>query len=244
MWDFDGDELVFFVVAGIITVLFGGKYFFELLKVSPLVSPLRNRGALLLLPFVCLLVILVVLWSWSDAQTVRGHADYMTMFMAGGGAWVFGSVFKVRLFGISVRDDAVERRNGAAAIVAGGAMVGNTLCYAGSNIGSGPTIWTTIVPAIVASGILSVLWMLIELSTRVSETITIERDVREAWLLAGFLVLAGLNLGWAGAGDFRDWASTMQDFLQRGWPTVPLAFGCALGVRTWKPQCKHVPERN
>jgi hypothetical protein len=243
MWDFDGDEVAFLVFAGIVTLIFGVKYFLELLKVSELVCPFGKRVPLLMLPFFCLLMVLIVLWSWSDVQNVRGHPDYETLFAVGGTAWIFGTAFKLRFFGFTIRDDAVERKNTAVTIVASGAILGHTLCYAGANIGGGPTIWTTIVPAIVASGILAILWMAIEVVTRVSETIAIDRDIPTALVLASFLLLAGLNLGWAASGDFQDWNSTMNDFPRRGWPAVLLAIFCGICIQIWKPRCNLVPNK-
>ncbi|MGD0769173.1 MAG: hypothetical protein ABSB42_13390 [Tepidisphaeraceae bacterium] len=172
---------------------------------------------------------------------MRGHADYMTLFMAGGAAWVFGSVVLMRLMGIGMRDDAIERRNAAAAVVAVGAMVGQTCCYAGSNIGSGPTIWTTILPAVIASGTLMVLWTGIEITTRVSEVVTIDRHLPSALALGAFLVAAGINLGWAMSGDWDSWQTTMIDFARRGWPAVLLAVAAALAIQIGKPRCRLLP---
>jgi hypothetical protein len=139
--------------------------------------------------------------------------------------------------GIGLRDDAIERHNSAASIVAMGAMVGHTFCYAGSNIGSGPTIWTTILPAIIASATLMALWLAVELTTHVSETVTIDRDLSSAWALGGFLALAGLNLGWAMSGDFEGWPETMVDFARRGWPAILLAVAAVFAIQIWKPRC-------
>jgi hypothetical protein len=147
----------------------------------------------------------------------------------------------MRLMGIGMRDDAIERRNAAAAVVAVGAMVGQTCCYAGSNIGIGPTIWTTILPAVIASGTLMVLWTGIEITTRVSEVVTIDRHLPSALALGAFLVAAGINLGWAMSGDWDSWQTTMIDFARRGWPAVLLAVAAALAIQIGKPRCRLLP---
>jgi hypothetical protein len=244
MWDFDGDEIAFFVFAGIVAFILAVKFLREIVTVSTLICPSHRRFPLVISPIICLTIIYFVLQNWSDPQTVRGHADYVSLFMAGGALWVLGSLVLARMMGISARDDAIERRNPAATAVIVGAMLGHTLCYAGSNIGSGSTIWTTLLPAIVASGTLMVLWMLIELVTRVSEAITIDRDISCAFALAGFLVFSGLDLGWAMSGDWHDWQSTLVDFARRGWPAAAFAFAAIFAIQIWKPRCTPLPTRH
>ncbi len=244
MWDFDGDEWAFFVLAGIVAVILAGRYFRDLSAVSQLVCPVAKRLPLLILPIACLLVIFLVLSNWSDPQTVRGHSDYITLFMVGGAPWVFGSSVLTRIMGISLRDDAIERQNTAAAVVACGAMLGQTFCYAGSNIGSGPTIWTTIFPAIIASGTMMVLWTAIELTTHVSEIVTIDRHLLSALALGGFLALAGVDLGWAMSGDWLSWQSTMIDFACRGWPAILFAIAAVPAIQIGKPRCTPLTTRH
>ena len=244
MWDFDGDEWAFFVFAGIVAVILAAKYFRETSSVSRLVCPVQKRLPLVFLPIACLSGILLVLWNWSDPQTVAGHGDYMTLFMVGGALWVFGSPILTRSMGISARDDAIERQNTAAAIVVAGAMVGNARCYAGSNIGSGPTIWTTILPAIIASGTLMILWIGIELTTRLSEVVTIDRHVPSALAACGYLIAAGADLGWAMSGDWENWQATMVDFARRGCPAILFAISAAFAIQIWKPRCTLLPKQH
>jgi uncharacterized membrane protein YjfL (UPF0719 family) len=243
MWDFDGDELAFFVLAGFAAFILVLRYFRDIRTISRLVCPLYKRLPLIFLPIVCLSVIFFVLWKWSDPQTVRGHADYMTLFMAGGALWVFGSLILMRLMGISLRDDAIERQNAAAAVVTAGAIVGHTCCYAGSNVGSGPTIWTTILPAAVASGTLMVLWVAIEITTRVSEVVTIDRHLPSGLVLGGFLIASGADLGWAMSGDWQSWQETMVDFAHRAWPAVFFAVAAIIAIQIWKPKCTPLSTR-
>jgi hypothetical protein len=146
--------------------------------------------------------------------------------------------------GISARDDAVERQNAAAAAVAVGATVGNTCCYAGSNIGSGPTIWTTILPAIIASAALMVLWVGVELITHVSEVVTIDRHLPSGLALCGFLIASGADLGWAMSGDWLSWDATMVDFVRRGWPAVFFAVAAIFVIQIWKPRCMIQPTQH
>ena len=237
MWDFAGDEIAFFSIAGAAALILAWWYLWQIGSVARMLCPESKRRLLLLLPLACLAIVLVVLWNWSDPQTVRGHADYMTLFMVGGAFWVFASPGLMQLMGISMRDDAIERQNSAAGIVVAGAMVGQTCCYAGSNIGSGPTIWTTILPAIIASVTLMILWTGLERATRASEVVTIDRHIPSALVLGGFLVVCGLDLGWAMSGDWVNWLAAMLDFARRGWPSILIAIAAGLAIQYWKPRC-------
>jgi hypothetical protein len=233
MWDFDADEGVVLIFSAVAAVALAARYYWGIFRVSELLGGLGTRWLLAVWPMGCLSVVYFVLAHWSDADTVRGHADYMTLFMAAGALWIFGMPSP----GISVRDDALERNNVSAAVVVVAAMLGQTFCYAGSNIGAGPTIWTTLVPALIASGALLSLWLIVEAATRVSDTITIERHLPSAYTLAAFLVLAGADLGWAMAGDFNSWQETLKDFALRGWPSVILAILAIIVLRGLRPRC-------
>jgi uncharacterized membrane protein YjfL (UPF0719 family) len=137
--------------------------------------------------------------------------------------------------GVSYRDDAVERNNPAAGRAVGGAVVGTSLCFIGSNIGEGATIWTTFFPAAIGTVLFWCLWLAVELTTRVSEAVTVDRDVASGVRLAGFLVGVGLVLGRAGAGDWRSTEATLADFARLGWPAVALAIGAAAAQWILRP---------
>jgi hypothetical protein len=79
--------------------------------------------------------------------------------------------------GVSRSDDAMERANVAAGLTIAAEWCGVMLAYAGSNVGNGPTIWTTLLPAFVAAVALLAAWGLLESLTDTAEAITVERDV-------------------------------------------------------------------
>lgn len=133
----------------------------------------------------------------------------------------------MRLLGVSVRDDAVERRNPATAVVACGALVGVTLCFAGGNIGPGPTVWTTFGPAAMATGALLLLWLVVELASGVSDSVAIDRDLASGVRLGAMLVACGLVLGRAVAGRWESAGEMFDDFIREGWPAAALAFAAA-----------------
>ena len=84
--------------------------------------------------------------------------------------------------------------------------MGVGIVYAFSNIGMGPTIWTTIFPALAATILLVLMWLLIESIGRgVAEAITIDRDVATAFRLAGAMIGCAIILGRAAAGKWVSW---------------------------------------
>jgi uncharacterized membrane protein YjfL (UPF0719 family) len=149
--------------------------------------------------------------------------------------WIFGATEMFPLMGVSARDDAMRRHNPAAAIAVSGGVLGVMLAYAGSNIGNGPTIWTTLVPAYVSTGVLFALWFVIELAGGVFEAITLDRDEAAGIRLAAFLVSAGAILGRAMAGDWSDWDSTFSEFVALGWPAALLIPAMVMMNRRFAP---------
>jgi putative intracellular protease/amidase len=228
MWDFDPDEWLFMILAAIAAVVFAGRYFLPVFQVWRL--PAKRRAWWIIWPVVCLIPTLAVLCTLADAQ-VRGHPDYITMFMIGGAAWVLGAAPLLPLLGLRMRDDVIERGNPAAAIVAGAAMLASGIIYAGANIGSGATIWSTVIPALVGAGALAVAALIVRAASPLAEAVAIDRDSSSAAIFAGFLISASILLAWAVAGDFVDWDKTELDFARRGWSVIVLM--CAAIVALW-----------
>ncbi len=222
MWDFDPDEWLFFVIAGVVGIYLGVRWYVALNRRTSLSRPLRNNLFLGLVPPAALLVLLITLQLGADPVYVAGHLDYTLLFLARGALWIFVAVRLLPLVGLSFEDDVVDRSNPAAAIAVSGAILGTMLAYAGSNIGNGPTIWTTLVPALVATITLFGLWSLIGLLSSISDVITIDRDRAAAIRLAIFLICCGAILGRAMAGDFSDWTETFATFVLLGWPSILL----------------------
>ena len=78
------------------------------------------RGLLLNVPPACLVFIGVALILWADAE-VRQNSGYIWLLMFLGTSWLAGTSRCFALAGLSVRDDAIERNNIAAALAwAGG----------------------------------------------------------------------------------------------------------------------------
>ena len=85
----------------------------------------------------CLLALYFVLVRWS-ADDVRSDSETVLEYFT---ALATGLVMMQEVFrwcGVSVRGDAIERRNPVAAIVGAAQIVAMTFCLAGSNIGMAP----------------------------------------------------------------------------------------------------------
>src|SRR6266487_4628454 len=111
-WDFDPDELFFFVLAAIIGIGGAFVWYLRILTVRNLAGQgSRSRLLLALTPPLNLIALVLVLQRWSDPQYVVGQLDYILMFACGCAMWLwFGKAFSA-LLGISARDDALERGN-------------------------------------------------------------------------------------------------------------------------------------
>lgn len=219
--ELDGDEVFALVAAWLVAAVTAVRWYAALVTVTRRAAPAHHRLILAVMPIACLALIQYVL-ACCAAHEVREAPGYDFLFLAGGAAWLGATTVGLPLLDLCPRDDAIEARNPAAVVAVCGAWAGATLCYAGGNIGEGPTIWTTFVPAAAASGALFLLWFLLEIATHVSESVSIDRDAASALRLAGFLVAAGLVLGRAVAGDFHSWEGTWRDFLAGGWPALPI----------------------
>jgi uncharacterized membrane protein YjfL (UPF0719 family) len=230
MFDFSGDEFAFMLIAGIAGVM-GIAHWVGLISRDP---PLRDRLGpssrlwLLALPAICLAIVAVVVWNWADPAQVAGHLDYLVLFLAGAGAWFWLTVAALSTLGIHLRYDVVEGGNRAAAISIAGATLATALIYASGNMGAGPTIWTTIVPAAIGSLALCLLWFVVETIALVSDAITIDRDQASGVRIAGWAIASSIVLGRSVAGDWTGWGSTFEHFIQLAWPAAALTAGVIL----------------
>jgi len=123
---------------------------------------------------------------------------------------------------VSFEDDALERRNAAASIAIGGAVVSLGVLFAGSNMGEGPSIWNTVETAVVATGVLGLVVLLHAVATQIGDSISVERDVATGVRFAGWIVASGLVLGRSCAGDWAGEAAMVGDILGVGWPVLAL----------------------
>jgi uncharacterized membrane protein YjfL (UPF0719 family) len=206
----------------------------RLLRVTPLAVPNSQRFVLAIVPLSCLGLLQLVLTMFASHEVKDGNV-YDVLFIAGGAAWLGTVTFLLPVLGVHAIDDALLSPNSAVVITLCGAWIGTILCYAGSNIGEGSTIWTTFIPAALATAALLALWLILELFARVSEAITIDRDTASGVRLAALLISCGLVLGRAAAGNWVSLDDTLHDFVRQGWPAVLLTAFAGVFQRLWRP---------
>lgn len=217
----DDESMVFFFSLGM-GVLFWMRWWYQGLAVTWIGQRSRWRYWLLAAPILCGVLLWYVL-RYLASFDVRDSATYQLFYLAMGAAWVAATIRMTTLFGISFRDDALERRNPAAAAAIAGTMVGLTACFAGGNIGDGPGWWVVVYCGALATGTLVIFWALLERLGRLAEAITVDRDLATGIRLGAFLAAAGLMLGRAVAGDWHSVGATNVDFVRLAWPAALLA---------------------
>lgn len=179
-------------------------------------------------PLLAFLLILIVLTTWAS-HDVRDSGTYLFFYAVFTAAWVGAARWLIGLFGVSYLDDALERRNRAAAYAVAGAILGIACSFAGGNIGDGPGWWVVVYCGLLSTGGLFLLWGLLEWVTDISETITVERDAACGLRFLGWSWATGILLGASVAGDWTTLTRANLDFLQRAWPALIL-WAAAAGI--------------
>jgi hypothetical protein len=238
--EFSDDETFAFLACALASTIAGVLYYLPILRITRMAGGARIRLLLALAPPLCLLLLLPVLQNFTSHE-VREDEAYVLLFTFGGGVWLAIAVIITHVLGISLRDDAIERRNPAAAAVFCGAMLGLTCAYAGANIGEGATIWMTFGPAVLATLVWGAAWLAFGLLTSVSDTIAIDRDLPSALRLAALLIAVGLILGRAVAGDYVSPQATFNDLITQAWPILPLTLAAAVVQLCARPRAHRRP---
>lgn len=228
---------MFALLASVVAAAFTWLRWFRDARSAPLVSGPSLRLPLWVAPGACLGLLFVILKLWSSFD-VAGSPGYLFFYTVMGAAWVGGSMQALPFFGISARDDVIERGNRAALWPVAGALLGSTLCFAGGNIGDGPGWWVVVFCGLLSTGALFGLLWFIERMTAVSDAVTVDRDPASGVRLGAFLAGAGLVLGRSVAGDWHSTGETITDFADRGWPAVALALGTIGFQKAWPPSAE------
>ncbi len=221
MFDFAPDETFLFFAMLAASCVTGFKYYRPLFTMTWLGKRKRIRLSLAVCPVIGMAITLAVLQTWSDSQ-VRGHLDYILFFLFGCAAWQGVAAWGLSMVGISALDDALERDNPAAAMAVSGTLLAVSIIYALANVGTGPTIETTLLPAAAGAVALAVAYLIIVNLGGVVEDITVGRDTGAGIRLAGALAGAALILGRAVGGNFVSWDETWIDLAKYGWPSLAL----------------------
>ncbi len=217
----DGDEVLVLLVSAALAVFYWGRWYVRLAGLGTFAAGPPVRLLLIFVHVLCLLLVLIVLTT-AAAKEVRENVGYVGLFTATGAVALGVVNLLSTLIGISALQDAVERRNLAAAWAVGGAWLGSTLCICGANVGEGPTIYTTLGPLALSVGALGGCWLAFACVTKSTAAVVVDRDCASGVRLAGLLVAWGLVLGRAVAGDWVSSEATLRDFAVNGWPALAL----------------------
>ncbi len=133
------------------------------------------------------LILLVCVLRSCAAKEVRTDAAEILFLTAMGGVWSLAAVALFPWLGLSLRNDAMERRNAAAMVASLGALFAVQLTFAGGNVGEGPSYWNNVFSAALGTGGVLCLWFLLELGGGVSASIAEDRDLASGVRLCGFL---------------------------------------------------------
>ena len=168
-----------------------------------------------------LLMIAIALSSWGAAE-IRANGGEVLFLTGAGAAWLGIATLLFSWLGLSLRDDAGERKNIGALVALCGSLTGVALIYAGGSVGEGPSYSNNAFSIGLAALGFFGLWILLELAGGVSRSITEDRDLASGLRLCGFLIAVGLVLGRAVAGDWHSENATVHDLIRDGWPVVIL----------------------
>jgi len=213
-------------------------WYLPIFRVNRFAAPRSQRIVLGVAPIVCLTFLVLCLEKLA-AKAVRESAVYGFSYTALGAAALGICSLLFPFFGVSARDDVLERRNPAALLAIVGALLGATLCFVGGNIGEGPGVEVVITSAGAALSSWFFLWYFADVLSgrRISDRITVERDPGSGVRLAGLLAGNGVILGAAAAGD---WIPNrfLHDFALSAWPALPLT-----GIAGWRRTCRQTGRR-
>lgn len=232
------DETLVFVGCGLASAFAWGHWYWGLIRFKRRAGDGRRLLAGAPLIAGALLFLLLRVWSADD---VRNDPAYLGLYWLMGAAWAGLSRAGLAWLGLSVRDDVLERGNGAAATAIGGAVVGLTLCFAGGNFGNGPGWWVVVFAAGLATTGFYVAWGLLGRFGGLAEAITVERDPAAGWRAAAFFVSTGMVLGRAVAGDWVSVTATVADFARRGWPVLLLLAVAGASEQFIRPATDRAP---
>ena len=224
----DGGEVIVLLLSLALSGLFLYGWYRSVFGIWPMERNKWERTVLALLPFFSMIVFFYALTSLASFDVV-GSPLYIFFYVLLGFAWMYLSVFLFTyFFDLSWKDDILNNCNKSALIAFSGGFLGLALIYAGANIGDGPGWWCVVF----AGGLGLVSWIvftvILHITARVFERITVERDVGCGIRTGSFLLAIGIILARASAGDWTSASMTVVEFLD-GWPAVLLTL-CAIGI--------------
>ena len=231
---FDPDEILLLLGSLAISLVGFVRWFARLRPVSKLGAHPFQR-----LPFYAALsigfaLVALVVWRWADQQ-IRDNTGYVLLVFFMGGAWITVSSAFFPWLGIGLRDDVFERRNAAAALALGGAIIAIFLIFGAATAGQGPSFWNNVFSGGLATAVFLLLWLLLAVFGQAHVSVSEERDIASGVRVGGFLLALGLILGRATAGDWQSSAQTVQELFRDGWIAGPLTFLAIFAERSLRP---------
>src|SRR6266436_4405873 len=161
----------------------------------------------------------IKLWGAAGVRTNAGGVFVLTLL---GAVWLTVMTKLFAWLGLSLCDDAVERKNHSTLVALCGAVLALGIIYAGANIGEGPSFTNNFFCDVIGSASFFLLWFLLELFGKVSRSIAEDRDLATGLRTCGLFLAFGLVIGRALAGDWHSEAATVRDFIRDGWPAAVL----------------------
>jgi len=231
---FDGDEVFLLFGSGIVCLFGFGHWLLGLRPISKLGAHPLHRAPFYLAVLAGFLFLGLVLWRWVDPQ-IWQTSGYELLVMLMGGACLTIAVKLLPWLGISLRDDAFERRNFAAMLALSGMTLGVLITYAAANIGTGPSFWNNVFSSFLATGALLTTWAVMATAGGAAASIVEERDTASGLRLGLFLVAEGFILGRAIAGNWTSAEATTLDFVRDGWPAILLCAAAVFTERILRP---------
>jgi hypothetical protein len=168
------------------------------------------------------LTFVAVTLKFCGAAEIRANVTEVFVLTFVGAIWLALATKLFPWFGLSLHDDAVERKNRSALIALCGAELALGFIYAGANIGEGPSFANNFFCDTIGIASFFLLWVLAESIGRISRSIAEERDSATGLRVCGLLIAFGCIIGRALAGDWHSKTATVQDFIRDGWPAVIL----------------------
>ena len=181
-----------------------------------------------------LALIAASLHFWGAAE-IRADVFEVLFLTIAGLIWLMLASALFPWFGLSLRDDAMERNNRGALVALCGGLFAVAFIYMGGSVGEGPSYFNNLFCVVLGTASLFLLWMTLEFAGKISRSIAEERDQATGMRLCGFLLAAGLVLGRALAGNWHSEADTFRDFLHDGWPAVAICVLAMLIERFARP---------
>ena len=229
----DEGEFIVFVVSGVLAAVFLMKWYKPIVLSWPAERGIAAKIVLGNLPVAALCIIVPTLLTMAASDVVNDPI-FIVFYVALGVAWLYLGTFIMGIFfDLSWRDDILNLNNTAALFAFAGGFLGLAIIYAGANAGDGPGWWCVLE----AGGLGLMAWVavavVVNLLTRVSERITVGRDVACGVRFGCFLLASGIILGWAASGDWTSSYMTVVEF-GVGWPVLPLAAVAVMGEWAFK----------